>query len=145
MYMRYVTKLIVLAIFGVFALAICLPAGAQFGNILEAAPPIDAWGVPVAYGNFGNGIVTTDTWTSGVGSTTTTDSFGSGLAAGTGLGCGFSPFGLGVGPFQTGFGGNLGVQGTQAAGFSESTTFGLQQPQIVFGIPVAGPSGLIYT
>jgi len=139
--MRNVTKLLVLAIFGVFSLAICLPAAAQIGNILSGVPPINAWGVPVAYGNFGNGIVTTNTWTSGVGSTATTDSFGSGIS--TGLGCGFSPFG--VGPFQTGYGGNFGVQGSQAASGSSSTTFGLQLPQIVFGIPVAASGGLVYT
>ena len=139
--MRNVTKLLVLAVFGVFSLAICLPAGAQIGNIFSGVPPIDAWGVPVAYGNFGNGIVTTNTWTSGVGSTATTDSFGSGMSSG--FGCGFGPFG--VGPFQTGFGGNFGVQGSQAVGFSSSTTFGLQPAQVVFGIPVAGAGGLLYT
>ncbi len=143
--MKFVSKLLVLAVFGVFSLASCLPAGAQLGCPAFAAPPLNSWGVPVAYGNFGNGIVTTDTWTSGVGSTVNTDSFGSALATpfGAGLGCGFSPFG--IGPFQTGFGGNLGVQGSQATGFSESTTFGLQQPQVAFGIPVPGPAGLVFT
>ena len=78
--MKFVSKLLVLAIFGVFSLATCLPAGAQLSCPAFAAPPLNSWGVPVAYGNFGNGIVTTDTWTSGVGSTVNTDSFGSALA-----------------------------------------------------------------
>jgi hypothetical protein len=142
--MRFVTKLLVLAIFGVVSLATCLPAGAQLTCPTFAAPPLNSWGVPVAYGNFGNGIVTTDTWTAGTGAAVNTDSFGSSSAVPLGgLGCGFSPFG--IGPFQTGFGGNLGTQSTQATGFSESTTFGLQQPQIVFGVPVPGPGGLLYT
>jgi hypothetical protein len=109
--------------------------------------------VPVAYGNFGNGIVTTSTWSGGVGSSVATDSFVNSLAGPFGIGDGFGGFGCGpcglgglatFGPLQSAFGGNLGTQASQASGFSQSTTFGLQPIGLAFGIPVPGPGGLAF-
>lgn len=147
--MHYMTKLLVLALFVTVSFAACLPAGAQFDCSALAAPPLNAWGVPVAYGNFGNGIVTTSTWSGGAGSSVATDSFLNSLAIPFdgfgGFGCG--PFGLGgfgFGPFQSAFGDNVGTQASEASGFSQSTTFGLQPVGLAFGIPVAGPGGLVY-
>ncbi len=147
--MQYMTKLLVLALFVAVSFAACLPACAQIGFPALAAPPLNAWGVPIAYGNFGNGIVTTSTWSGGVGSSLATDSFANNLAVPFdgfgGFGC--SPCGLGgfgFGPFQSAFGSNVGTQASQASGFSQSTTFGPQPIGLAFGIPVPGPGGLVY-
>lgn len=130
--MQYMNKLLTLSILCFVSLAFCLPAGAQVDYTALAAPPLNAWGVPIAYGNFGNGIVTTNTWTDSVGSAVATDSFLNGVGSPFGgpFGCGLGTFG----PWQTGFGGNLGTQASSAAGASSSTTFGLQPIQLFFGI-----------
>jgi hypothetical protein len=127
-------------------------------------PIADAQCAPLAVGagNLGNGI--TDTWysTSGFGGSATTDSFVNsfvGPTAAQGFGspfgfggcgfpalgaCGISPF-ASFGPFQTGVGGNWGTQNSAANGAARATTFGLQPIGLAFGIPVAGPGGLLYT
>ncbi len=145
--MSYFNRVIVLALFGLF-LVLCPVAYAQCTPLA------------VSPGNFGNGI--TDTWytTSGVGGAATTDSFVNNYLGQTavqgfggpfgfgcspcGLGCGVGPF-ASYGPFSTGVGGNFGTQNSAATGTAESTTFGLQPIGLVFGVPVAGPGGYLYT
>jgi hypothetical protein len=159
MLMSYINKLVVIALFGLFAF--CLTAEAQSVPLLAGAP-VGLGLVP--YGNTGNGITDAVTWTTGAGTAATTDSFvnnflGPSAVQGFG-GCGFPGFGgwgcgLGAcgipsafgswGPFQTGIGGNFGQQCSQATGFSEASSFGLQPIGVVFGVPVAGPGGLLFT
>ncbi|AFD00907.1 hypothetical protein Mtc_2170 [Methanocella conradii HZ254] len=138
--------------FGVTAHAQCVP--------LLAQPPLGGVGLPVPYGNFGNGI--TDTWytTTGVGGAASTDSFLNGFVgpssvqgfggfafpAFDGFGCGPLPSAFaGWGPFQAGVGGNWGAQNSAAMGVARSMTFGLQPTGLVFGVPVAGPGGFVFT
>lgn len=142
--MSYYSRLVVLALFGLF-LVLCPIADAQCAPVAPLA---------VGAGNLGNGI--TDTWysTSGFGGATTTDSFVNSFAGQTavegfgspfGFGaCGISPF-ASFGPFQAGIGGNWGAQNSFADGAARATTFGLQPIGLAFGIPVAGPGGLLYT
>jgi hypothetical protein len=122
----------------------------------------------VPFGNTGNGITNTVTWTTGSGAALNTDSFlnnfvGPTAAQATGLGFpgfngwGCGPFGFGpgacgfpggfasFGPFQSGVGGNVGTQQTAATGFSGSQSFGLQPIGLAFGVPVPGPNGLLFT
>ncbi len=138
---------VILALFGLFLILGPL-ANAQFTPI------------PAGVGNLGNGI--TDTWytATGAGTTSTTDSFVNSFAGqsvaqgfgfpfgfggfGCGLGAGFTPF-ASVGPFQTGVGGNWGWQDSAASNTARAQTFGLQPIGLAFGIPVAGPGGLVYT
>ncbi len=158
--MRYINRLVVLVLFGLL-LALVPAANAQSLPSLASAPA--AVGL-VPYGNTGNGITDAVTWTTGTGVAATTDSFvnsffgptafdatgGFGFPGFGGLGCGLglggfpSAFGS-WGPFQTGVGGNFGQQSTQATGFSEASSFGLQPIGLVFGVPVAGPGGLVFT
>jgi hypothetical protein len=162
MLMSYINRLVVLALFGLL-LALGPAAEAQCAPLLAGAP-VGLGLVP--YGNTGNGITDAVTWTTGTGTSATTDSFvnnfvGPTAVQGTG-GCGFPLFngwgcGLGLGacgfpssfanwgPFQTGLGGNWGAQNTAVTGFSEASSFGLQPIGVVFGVPVAGSGGLLFT
>jgi hypothetical protein len=146
--MSHFKRLVVLALFGLFLAAVST-AGAEFAPLAVGA------------GNLGNGI--TNTWysTEGLGEATNTDSFvnsfvGPTAAQGFGFPFGFGGFGCGLGacgatpfasfgPFQTGVGGNFGAQNTASAGAMGTSTFGLQPIGLVFGVPVAGPGGLLYT
>ncbi len=160
--MSYYNRLVVLAIFGFVLMSLCLTANAQL--VPSCAVPLGDIGLPVAYGNVGNGITNTFMTTSGTGNAASTDGFvnnylGQNVVQGFGgpfggLGCGCSPCGLGLGgvgglattgPFQVGTGGNFGAQNSQAFGSAGSSSFGLQPIGLAFGVPVAGPSGLLYT
>lgn len=151
--------LIVLALFGIALVALSLPASAQVAPLLCGAPPIGGVGLPVPYGNFGNGITESDTWSNGIGNAATTNSFVNdftGQLAAQGFGgpfgglcgpCGVGPTAFSsFGPFQTGVGGDWGAQNSAANGGSHAMTFGLQPlGGVVFGIPVPGPGGLVFT
>lgn len=140
--MSYFNKLIVLAIFGLVLAGLSMTAEAQCTPLVSGAPAVPAVGLPVIpMGNVGNGITDSVTWTTGVGNALNTNSFNN--LAGPFGGCGFAPFGLGA--FQNGFGANVGTQNSAEVGYSESRSFGLQPQGIVFGVPVSGPGGLLYT
>jgi hypothetical protein len=156
--MSYYNRLVVLAIFGFVLMSFSLTANAQL--VPSCAIPLADIGLPVAYGNVGNGITNTFITTSGSGNVATTDSFvnnflGQNVVQGLGgpfggWGCGPCGFGgaggfASTGPFQTGVGGNIGAQSSEACGSAGSSSFGLQPIGLAFGIPVAGPSGLLYT
>ncbi|HTY91232.1 MAG TPA: hypothetical protein VMC84_08660 [Methanocella sp.] len=135
---------------------------ALFGLFIVAASAASAQVTPLAVGagNLGNGI--TNTWytTSGVGGAATTDSFVNDYVGQTAVqgcggpfgwggwggwgGCGISPF-ASYGPFSTGVGGNWGAQNSAATGSAGASSFGLQPIGVVFGVPVAGPGGYLYT
>lgn len=148
--MSYINRLVVLALFGLF-FALSLTANAQSVPLLAGAP-VGLGLVP--YGNTGNGITDVVTWTTGVGTTANTDSFvnsffGPSSVQGFGGpffgGCGIPSAFAGWGPFQSGVGGNWGAQNSAATGFSEASSFGLQPIGVVFGVPVPGPGGLLFT
>jgi hypothetical protein len=164
MLMSYMNRLVVLAFFGFVLMALCLTADAQCAPLL-AQPPLSGVGLPVPYGNFGSGI--TDSWytTAGSGNSFNTDTFVNSFAGPSAVqGCG-GPFGFGGwgcgpcgfggcgipsafsswGPFQSGVGGNFGNQFSAASGVARSQTFGLQPIGLAFGVPVAGPGGLVFT
>lgn len=95
----------------------------------------------------GSGFFETESWTGGVGSATASDQFFSGVASPFG-GSFFSPcdlWGGGGGLVQSGLGGNVGAQNSATGTYSRSTAFGMAPlGSLVFGIPVAGPAGLLY-
>ncbi len=150
--MSYFNRLVVLALFGLFLVTVPMAYA-------QCAP------LAVGAGNLGNGI--TDTWytTQGVGGAATTDSFvndfvgqtavqgcggpfgfggwGCGVPFG-GCGGGFAPF-ASFGPFSTGVGTNFGTQNSAACGAAGASSFGLQPIGLVFGVPVSGPGGFLYT
>lgn len=150
--MSYFNRLVVLALFGLFIVAVSTASA-------QVAP------LAIGAGNLGNGI--TNTWytTSGVGGAATTDSFVNDFVGQTavqgfgspfgfgGPGCGFPAFGgcggfspfASFGPFSTGLGTNFGTQNSAATGAAGASSFGLQPIGLVFGIPVSGPGGFLYT
>lgn len=145
--MSHFKRLVVLALFGLFLAAVST-AGAEFAPLAVGA------------GNLGNGITSTWYSTEGFGEAANTDSFvnsfvGPTAAQGFGFPFGFGGFGCSpcatglpfasFGPLQTGVGGNFGAQNTASAGAMGTSTFGLQPIGLVFGVPVAGPGGLLYT
>ncbi len=147
--MSKINRLLVLTLFGFALVAIGLTANAQ-------VPPVAPVGLGVVpLGNAGNGITETTTWSSGVGGAASTDSFVNsffgptafqGVGGPFGFGCGGFPSAFtSAGPFQTGVGGNFGAQNSAACGGSTASSFGLQPIGLAFGIPVAGPNGLLYT
>jgi hypothetical protein len=162
--MSYFNKLLVLTIFGLALTAFCLAANAQVCPVLDV-PPVTAPGLMVPFGNAGNGITDSVSWTTGTGHAAATDAFtnnflgqnaiqscglpfGCGLWDPCGCGCGF---GLGdggfasYGPFQAGLGSSLGTQSTSVSGLSRATSFGLQPNEVAFGVPVAATNGLTFT
>ncbi len=160
--MSYFNRLVVLTLFGLL-LALVPAANAQCLPLLAGAPA--AVGL-VPYGNTGNGITDTVTWTTGSGAALNTDSFvnnfvGPTAAQATGLGfplfdgwgCGFGAGACGgfpssfssFGPFQAGVGGNWGTQQSTGTGFSEAQSFGLQPIGLAFGVPVPAAGGLLFT
>ncbi len=159
--MSYYNRLVVLAIFAFVLTSFSLTANAQL--VPSCAIPLADIGLPVAYGNVGNGITNTFITTSGTGNVASTDSFVNnflGQNVVQGLGGPFGGFGCGGcggcglggvggfasnGPFQIGVGGNIGAQNSAACGSAGSSSFGLQPLGLAFGVPVAGPSGLLYT
>ena len=151
------SRLMIIALSGLL-LGLGMVANAQAVPLL-AQPPLGGVGLPVPYGNFGNGI--TDTWytTTGVGGAASTDSFLNGFVGPAsvqgfggfafpffdGFGCGAPPTAFSAwGPFQAGVGGNWGAQNSAAMGVARSMTFGLQPTGLVFGVPVAGPGGYVF-
>jgi hypothetical protein len=163
--MSYFNKLLVLTIFGLALTAFCLAANAQVCPILDV-PPITAPGLMAPFGNAGNGITDSVSYTTGSGQAAATDAFTSnflgqnaiqscGLPLGLGLwspcccGCGLGGLGgsnfASFGPFQTGVGNTLGTQSTSASGLSRATSFGLQPNEVAFGIPVVGQNGFTFT
>ena len=115
------------------AVMMIIPASAQFYGPAMASPT----------GGYAPGYVDSVTWSNGVGASTNTDSFLSGVSSPFwGLGtCGW-PFG-GLAPAS--FGGNLAAQNSAMGTYTRTTSFGLGQPVgLVFGIPVAAPSGLMF-
>jgi len=138
-------------------IALTTAANAQSIPVI-AIPPTPALAAPIPFGNAGNGITTSSTWTSGVGNAAGSDVFGNsftgqnavqGFGGPFGFGCG--PCGLGGsnfaswGPFQAGTGGNFGAQNSAVNGGSTATSFGLQPIGVAFGIPVAGAGGFSFT
>ena len=170
--MSYFNKLLVLTIFGLALTAFCLAANAQVCPVLDV-PPITAPGLMAPFGNAGNGITDTVSYTTGTGQASATNAFTSnflgqnaiqscGLPFGLGLwnpcscGCGLGLGGLGLGdlggsgfasfgPFQTGVASNLGTQSTSVSGLSRATSFGLQPNEVAFGVPVAATNGFTFT
>ncbi|WP_148266667.1 hypothetical protein [Methanocella arvoryzae] len=143
-------KVKLLVIFVALTMISVLPAGAWVG------PEYIAGSLPLAaitpYGTVGSGIFETDSWTYGTGASQVSDSFASNVISPFG-GSFFSPFGpcgfgagLGCGGLaQSGLGGNLGAQESATATGTHTTAFGIgPTPGLVFGIPVAGPAGLVY-
>lgn len=146
--MSYFNRLVVLALFGLFLVAVTMTNA-------QVAP------LAIGAGNLGNGITSSWYSTTGVGEAVNTDSFvndfvgqtavqGSGFPFGFGgFGCGLGGFGAtpfaSFGPFQTGVGSNFGTQNTAATGAAGSESFGLQPIGLVFGVPVSGPGGFLYT
>jgi hypothetical protein len=158
--MSYFNKLLVLTLFGLVLTAFSLTANAQCLPVLDV-PSVAAPGLMVPFGNAGNGITNSVSWTAGSGNAAATDSFTNnflGQNAVQGFG---GPFGLGLwnpcscglggtgfassGPFQSGLGANLGTQSTSVSGYSSASSFGLQPNGVAFGIPIAGPGGYMFT
>lgn len=165
--MSYFNKLLVLMIFGLVLTAFCLAANAQVCPVLDV-PSVTAPGLMVPFGNAGNGITNSQSWTTGTGQAAATDAFTNNFLGQNAIqSCGY-PFGLGLwnpcgcgcgcgcglgtgtgfaswGPFQNGVGSNLGTQSTSVSGYSGASSFGLQPNEVAFGIPVMGPSGFTFT
>src|SRR5271157_1704917 len=155
--MSYFNRLIVLTLFGLVFMTFAMTANAQTVPVI-AIPPTPALAAPIPFGNAGNGITTSSTWTSGVGNAAGSDVFGNSFTGqnavqgfGGPFGFGFGPCGLGGsnfaswGPFQAGTGGNFGSQNSAASGGATSTSFGLQPVGVAFGIPIAGAGGFSFT
>jgi len=125
------------------ALAVMMitPAAAQFYGPALASPA----------GGYAPGFSESVTWSQGVGSAANTDTFANNVVSPFGgsffggFPCGFGGFGPIGGIAQTGVGTNFGAQNSAMGTYTRTTSFGLGQPNgLAFGIPVAGPAGLMY-
>jgi hypothetical protein len=126
------------------AVMLIMPAAAQFFGPDLATPT----------GGYGPGFSESVTWSGGAGTSANTDSFVNNVVSpfggpffGAGFGpCGFGGFGGPIGGLaQNALGNNIGEQSSTMGTFSRTTSFGLGQPvELVFGIPVPGPAGLLY-
>ncbi len=129
------------------AVMMIMPAAAQFFGPALSTPT----------GGYAPGFSETVTWSGGTGAATNTDSFASNVLSPFGgpffdggfAPCGFGGFGGFGGPIggiaQDGIGANFGAQNSAMGTFSRTTSFGLgQPPELVFGVPVPGPAGLLY-
>ena len=132
--MRMIKLFVMLTVLAVMAV---LPAAAQV--------------VPFAYGP---GFVDSVQWTSGTGTSAASDAFSNNIVSPFGgpfFGGAFGPcspcgFGFPVGGLaQTGTGGNIGTQSSAMSTYGRSVAFGMVLPnELAFGMPVSGPSGLMY-
>jgi hypothetical protein len=136
--MRMIRLFVVLAALAVMMIT---PAAAQFYGPALASPA----------GGYAPGFVDSVSWSQGAGAATSTDAFANNVISPFGgsffggFPCGFGGFGPIGGLAQSGVGSNFGAQNSAMTSFTETTSFGLGQPNgLVFGIPVAGPSGLLY-
>lgn len=151
--MSKVIRLAALALFGIIAVAMSMPASGWLGpNFCYGPGDVLPAAMPAPYGTLGSGFFETESYTIGTGAATASDAFTNSVISPGAWPFGgsfWSPCGFGAGGCgglaQTGLGSNFGAQNSATGTYTRSTAFGLAPSKVVgFGIPIPGPGGFIY-
>ncbi|MCD1296308.1 hypothetical protein CUJ83_14995 [Methanocella sp. CWC-04] len=141
--MSKVKRSVVLALIGLFMIALSMPACAWVGPSYLGPYLGGAVNQAIPYSAIGTGFSETKILTGGSGAITSGDSFYSGAFGPFGYPC--SPCGGIGGLAQSGVGGNVVAQDYGESSVITSTAFGLRPlNSLVFGIPVPGPGGVYF-